>query len=189
MLILAAFKETSEVIKSTVTDELILKIGEGDMEAFHTLYEAASPAVYGFALSIIKNTHDAQDILQDTFLAVHENAFGYVPSGKPMAWILTIAKNFSLEKLRKYKKEPIAQEFVIENEQAIDSLKNVEEKEAVRAMLELLDDEEKRIVMLHAAAGFKNREIAELLDMKLSTVLSKYHRAIKKLQANKKGED
>ncbi len=182
MFILAAFESTAERLRSTVTDGLILKIGKGDMDAFHALYEAAHSSVYGFALSIVKNTHDAQDVLQDTFIAVHENAVGYLPQGKPMAWILSITKNFALGKLRKNAKEPLAEEFIIENERAIDDIANLEQREAIKAMLAVLDDEEREIVMLHAAAGFKNREIADLLGLKLSTVLSKYHRAIKKLE-------
>jgi len=182
MLIFTTFSQNADSIKSTVDDALFKKIAEGDMEAFHTLYETANPAVYGFALSILKNTHDAQDVLQDTFLTVYKNIGSYIPSGKPMAWVLTIARNFSLMRLRDRKNKPIAHEFIIETEEAINHLEKFEERDAIRGLLEVLDEEEREIVMLRCAAGFKNREIAELLDLKLSTVLSKYHRAIKKLE-------
>jgi RNA polymerase sigma-70 factor (ECF subfamily) len=49
--------------------------------------------------------------------------------------------------------------------------------------MERLSDEERQIIVLHAVAGFKHREIGEMLDLALPTVLSKYHRAIKKLRA------
>ena len=45
-----------------------------------------------------------------------------------------------------------------------------------------LSEEERQIVMLHAVAGFKHREIAATLDLPLATVLSKYNRALKKLK-------
>ena len=51
-----------------------------------------------------------------------------------------------------------------------------------------LSPEERQIVLLHAAAGLKHREIARLLELPLSTVLSKYHRGLKKLKALMKGE-
>ena len=51
-----------------------------------------------------------------------------------------------------------------------------------------LADEERRVVMLHAVAGLKHREIADLLEMPLATVLSKYHRALKKLNNRLKGD-
>ena len=46
-----------------------------------------------------------------------------------------------------------------------------------------LSDEERQIVVLHAVAGFKHREIADIVELPLPTVLSKYHRALKKLRA------
>ena len=49
-------------------------------------------------------------------------------------------------------------------------------------VLHTLTDSERQIVMLHAVAGVKHREIAAILDMPTATVLSKYSRAIKKLR-------
>ena len=46
-----------------------------------------------------------------------------------------------------------------------------------------LSDEEHQIVYLHAVSGFKHREISQIMELPLSTVLSKYHRALKKLKA------
>jgi RNA polymerase sigma-70 factor (ECF subfamily) len=51
------------------------------------------------------------------------------------------------------------------------------------ACLGQLSDEERQIVVLHAVAGFRHREIAALLELPLPTVLSKYSRALKKLKA------
>ena len=52
----------------------------------------------------------------------------------------------------------------------------------LEALLSALGDEERQIVTLHALTGLKHREIAELLGLPLATVLSKYSRALKKLQ-------
>ena len=62
-------------------------------------------------------------------------------------------------------------------------------RETWRAALELLDAEERRIVLLHAVTGWKHREIASLLELPLPTVLSKYHRALKKLRKQLEGEN
>ena len=58
----------------------------------------------------------------------------------------------------------------------------MEDRGVLRACLEQLSDQERQIVALHAVAGFKHREIAALLELPLSTVLSKYNRAIKRLK-------
>jgi len=52
-----------------------------------------------------------------------------------------------------------------------------------------LGEEERRIVLLHAVTGMKHREIAALLELPLPTVLSKYHRALKKMRAYLEGDD
>ena len=64
-----------------------------------------------------------------------------------------------------------------------------EEKDLLGSALKLLDETERRIVILHAASGLKHREIAKQLDIPLPTVLSKYARAIKKLKKHMEGDD
>jgi RNA polymerase sigma-70 factor (ECF subfamily) len=56
------------------------------------------------------------------------------------------------------------------------------------ALLCALSVEEQQIIILHAVHGMKNREIADILDLPLNTVLSKYHRAIKKMRKRMEGE-
>ena len=55
--------------------------------------------------------------------------------------------------------------------------------------LAALGEEERRIILLHAVTGLKHREIAALLELPLSTVLSKYNRALKKMRAYLEGDD
>jgi len=168
-------------VKRPIDPSLLKKIANGDMDAFHTLYESVSKSVYGFALSITKNSHDADDVLQETFLKVYENADRYKDIGKPMAWIFTIARNLALSKIRKNAKSA---ELIDGKDYDIDlsAIENVENKILIEKLFKLLSDDEKQILILHAVSGLKHREIAGILDMPTSTVLSKYHRAIKKLK-------
>ena len=174
--------------KSTVDDTVIQEIANGNMVAFHRLYENISGSVYGFALSITKNTYDAEDVLQDTFLTIYRKAADYQPHGKPMAWILTIARNLALMKLRAQKKEIGLEESQVENSIAFSKIEEAEAKTMLQTFLGILNDEERQIVMLHTVSGLKNREIAALMEIPLNTVLSKYHRAIKKLKNSMKEE-
>ena len=93
MLNLMAVLEEGSKLSSTVDDKLIKDIAKGSMEALHTLYEKINKSVYAFALSITKNPHDAEDVLQETFLKIYQKAKDYTSYDKPMAWIFTIAKN------------------------------------------------------------------------------------------------
>jgi hypothetical protein len=59
----------------------------------------------------------------------------------------------------------------------------------LEAVLSALSDEERQIVTLHALTGLRHREIAALLELPLPTVLSKYHRAIRKMRADLEGDN
>ena len=61
-------------------------------------------------------------------------------------------------------------------------LENLADAMVLKSALEILKEDERQIVLLHASAGLKHREIAADLQMPLATVLSKYNRAIKKLK-------
>ncbi len=189
MLIYVSTLEAEFSALSTVDDGLIERIADGDMEAFRQLYEIASGSIYGFALSITKSAHDAEDVLQDTFLTVHRSAAGYQPMGKPMAWILTIARNHARMRLRSNGKTTgCDDDFQLQSDEALARIESVENRMLIEGLMTALDSEERQIVMLHAVSGLKNREIAALLELPLNTVLSKYHRAIKKLRIKAKEE-
>ena len=164
-------------------DELLHKLASGDKAAFEQLYNETKAAIYGFALSITKHPSDAEDILQETYLKVWANADKYTAKGTPMAWIMTIAKNLSLMKLREKKRyKDLEPEEWDMSFHIPDTAGNTEDRHLLETTLAILSDEERNIILLHAVSGLKHREIADLLDLALPTVLSKYHRALKKLR-------
>ena len=164
-------------------DTYLAKIAKGDKSALSLLYKETQSSVYGFSLSMLKNRADAEDVLQDTYLKVWQNASGYKAGTSPMAWILTIAKNLSLMKLREHgKKQDVEPEEWEAIFQAADDTASIEDRHLLQAALTILSDEEREIILLHAVSGLKHREIAELLAVALPTVLSKYHRGLKKLR-------
>lgn len=167
--------------KRPIDEELIFKIGNGDMDALRNLYEAVSVSVYGFVLSIVKSKDDADDVLQDTFLKIYSNAADYRAKGKPLAWIFTIARNAALSRLRERSR---TDSFENSQSEPIDfsSVENTEQRILLEMIFKNLADEEQQILMLHAVSGMKYREIASFMDIPLNTVLSKYHRAAKKIK-------
>ena len=172
-----------QTTEQTDLDGLIAAVAEGSADAMARLYRQTGPSVYALALSVLKNSYDAEDVLHDCFVSIHAAAGSYRSKGKPMAWILTIAKNLCLKRLREQSRSvqlnPDDWMDYIEGNPAV----TAENKAAIRACMERLSDEERQIVVLHAVSGFKHREIASLLSLALPTVLSKYNRAIKKLRA------
>ena len=170
-------------------EEYIACIAQNDREAFALLYEQTRACVYGFALSILKNTHDAEDVLHDCYLSVIASAGGYRPRGKPMAWIFTIARNLCLMKLREYRRMGEMPEDDWEAQLREKGSVSPEDSLILAECMRSLSEEERQIVVLHEVGGFKHREIAELLELPLPTVLSKHSRALKKLKSHlTKGE-
>jgi RNA polymerase sigma-70 factor (ECF subfamily) len=133
---------------------------------------------------LAKNHDDTLDILQDTYLKIKSAAHLYKPMGKPLAWMFTIAKNLYLEKIRKEKRVVDLKDEYIENSINLSFVSDPEDRMVLETALEVISDEEREIVMMFAVGGMKHKEIARNLDLPLSTELSKYHRALKKLKVH-----
>lgn len=174
----------SEAVESdqSLLDELIMNSAVGDECSFERLYNQTRRSVYSYAMSVLKHPQDAEDVLHDCFVKVYLNAGSYVSQGKPMAWLLTIAKNLCFQKLRERTHTVSLSDEQWEN--LFEANENISkaEKLTIRSLVELLGDDERIIVILHAVSGLKHREIAEFMSLPISTVLSKYHRAVKKLR-------
>ena len=102
MLLFTSIPKTEEATPAEL-DLLLQEIAAGNRAALEALYRHTRPAVYGFALSILKNAHDAEDVLHDCYVAVWQAA-GYRTQGKPMAWLMTITRNLCLQLLRQRQK-------------------------------------------------------------------------------------
>lgn len=173
----------------SLAESLLLEMGQGSQEALAGLYQATHAAVYGFALSIVKNVQDAEDIMQEVYLQAYAAATSYRPQGKPLAWVLTITRHLALMRLRERKRHTATAPedwglAALDSQQVTD-----EDRIVLAAAIEALGDDERQIVTLHALTGMKHREIASLLDLPLATVLSKYRRALIKLRKNLIQED
>lgn len=172
-----------------VLEQYLLQMADGDRDALAQLYRRTHAAVYAVALSMVKNAHDAQEIAQDTFVRIWECAPQYRPKGSPMAWILTVARNLARMQLRQNARLTGLSEQEWDAIPADSPGVTPEDRMLLQQAMAQLSDEERQVVMLHALTGLKHREIADLLEIPLATVLSKYHRAMKKLRSFMKGDD
>lgn len=182
MMIVFALTTEEILDKNSRVEELLATIARGDTASMGCLYDLIKTDVFAYALSKMGNKHDADDIMQDTFVQVYKYAKQYQPKGKPMAWIITIELNL-IRRHFQLKSRTVAFDESFEN---TPSKENVEERVInnafLRQLLKTLNEDEREVITLHIVSGMKHREIAKLLGKPLSTVLSKYNRAIKKLQ-------
>lgn len=176
---------------SALDEGLLLQIAEGDQEAFRKLYEETDRAIYGFILSIVRDPHDAEEVMQETYMKVWTSAPSYKAQGKPLAWMFTIARNLCYMRFREQKhKSDLGLDDLdgAEMGQLCPQIEDAADKLVLQAALKALKEEERQIVLLKNSSGLKHREIAEALGMPLATVLSKYNRAMKKLEQYLKEE-
>ena len=174
--------KTSSVQQAPIEESLFIQIGEGDMQALERLYRETERTLYAYVLSLLKNPNDTLDIVQETYLKIRSAAHLYQPMGKPLAWMFTIARNLSLDFLRKEAREPAQSYDVMENQLDFSYVTDPTDRMILQAALQHPREEERQIILLYAVSGLKHREIAESLDIPVSTVLSRYHRGIEKLR-------
>ena len=158
--------------------QLLVHIAGGEREALAELYQRTRSAVY-----------DAQDLTQDVYVQVWDCAAQYRPTGSPMGWLLTVCRNLCLMRLRREERHAALSEEEWDAIPAQECGLNADERTLLQGALASLADEERRIVLLRAVTGMKHREIAALLELPLPTVLSKYHRALKKMRIFLEGDD
>ena len=167
---------------------LLAGVAAGNLDALAKLYHQTKAAVYGLALSYLKNVHDAQEITQDVFVHIWSRAGQYTPGGTPMGWLLAVCRNLCLMRLRSEQPHTALSDEEWNAIPSRDTGLDPEERLLLQNALAVLSEEERRIVLLHSASGLKHREIGILLKKPLSTVLSKHRRALKKMRVYLEGD-
>lgn len=185
MLFAAVFADAppAEKVKAPKIDEAWFPlIGADDKAAFERLYLASERAVYSYVFAITKNADDTHDIVHDTFLKIREAAHLYKPQGKPLAWMFTIARNLTNSHYRRRSHLGETADQDLSNDISLSYVNDPTDKIVLQAALNILNEQERQIVLLHAVSGLKHHQIAADLGIPLSTALSQYHRALKKLR-------
>lgn len=176
--------EPEKYDKLNIDEALFKRIGQNDMDAFNQLYRLTERTMYVFCLSIVKDHQGTLDLMQDTYVKVMAASHLYKPMGKPLAWMFTIAKNIYYSSLRRESRTTNLEPETIQDDKRFSYITDMDDKIVLQTVLDKLTEEEREIVLLYAVTGLKHKEIAESIGLSLSTTLSKYHRALKKLRGH-----
>jgi RNA polymerase sigma factor (sigma-70 family) len=173
--------------RSTYTEqELIESLKRNDREAFEYLYDRYSSALYGIILRIVKDEEKAADVMQDAFLKIWKNMASYnAEKGTLFTWILNVARNTAIDKLRVEVKleRVIALEQVPDGELANSSIYNPSTVTMdLRAIVERLVPERKLLIDLVYFQGYTHEEVSENLRLPLGTVKSRIRKALQELR-------
>jgi RNA polymerase sigma-70 factor, ECF subfamily len=169
-------------------ETLISRVALGDRAAFRALYTATSAKLFGICLRVLKNRTDAEDVLQEAYIKIWHNAAKYQVSGySPITWLVTIARNQSIDRLRARK--PDAAELGEAEDiadRALTPEQNVVlggEVERLRLCLEKLSPGRAEAVKAAYMEGYSYQELADRLNQPLNTVRTWLRRSLISLKA------
>lgn len=155
------------------------RLKAGDKSSFDEIYESTHKVVYFAILYIVKDKMYAEDILQDTYFKAISSIGQYTLGTDFIGWICSIGRSLALNHLKKHKREVVT-DFNDDDrkygacEQEIPYIFDLAQK--------TLKEDEYQIVMLCHVAGYKRREVAEMLHIPIGTVTWKNNEALKKLK-------
>jgi RNA polymerase sigma-70 factor, ECF subfamily len=166
--------------------QLLRQTARRDRAAFATLYTRTSAQLFGIALRITRSREAAEDVLQDSFVAVWERAGDYDPvRGSAMGWLVTIVRHCAIDQLRRRAARPESRSVPEEALLALASPDRADsraELQAFQRCLGELDDQPRRAVMLAYCYGFTREELALRLAVPVGTVKSWLRRSLEHLQ-------
>lgn len=164
-------------------DALIGQYRQGDAEAFNLLFERHYAGVYNFARHLLGDEHQAEEILQDTFLAVARTARTYQPRGLFRTWLMRIVRNRCLNRLQSNRTAHAAAGGLGEGDppsRANGPAKDVETAEhmaRVHVLIDALPQRQREALVLYAMEQMSYAQIAQVLDIPVNSVKTLIFRA------------
>lgn len=173
-----------EALNNKEIEALVIRLKSGDESAFAEVYDRYSGAINGIILRIVTDSEASQDVLQDTFVKVWKNIQSYDSSkGSFFTWMLNIARNTSIDSLRKLKKEGKTE--IREQDINVGMTGVVQQNINViglSKLVEKLPEEQRLMIEYIYFNGYTQQEVADELDMPLGTVKTRTRLAMRELR-------
>ena len=138
-------------------------------------------ALYNTALYMTRNKQDAEDLVQEAALRAYRNFTKFRQGTNFKAWTMTILRNIYINEYRKKAKEPVKVEFEeVENFISVPEISGVQEEifsETIRYSIDKLPEELRTILTLFYIENFSYKEIANIMDVPIGTVMSRLYTA------------
>jgi RNA polymerase sigma factor (sigma-70 family) len=168
----------------TKQDDLIARCKLGDPAAYTVLYNQHATVVYNTILRLIMHTGEAEDILQEAFVAAFGQIKDFKDTGGFAAWVKRIAINKSVDAVRRRRMKIVEFEPELipeEEEEIIDEAEFEYTMEAVTDAIEALPEGYRTVFNLFAVENIPHAEIARMLGIEHNAVRTQYHRAKQKI--------
>ena len=169
-------------------DTLMQRIAAGEEQAFRQLVARWQQPVFAFLAHMLGSVEEAEDMTQDTFLKVHDQAGRYRSQGRFRSWLLRIAGNKARSALRRRKIlrwvrfDPVSHDLADAGEDALQDLARRETVAQVQAAVAGLPERQRAALILKRWQGLSYQEIAEVLETTIPAVESLMQRASETLR-------
>jgi RNA polymerase sigma factor (sigma-70 family) len=178
----------ASVVRKLSDETLLAGLGSGDPDAAADFVRRFQRRVFGLTLSILRDRVAAEDAAQESFVRAWRHASTYDPRrGTVVAWLLTIARNVSINMLPTRRFDPVDPEVLLALEGKRPHQHRIEaqvvDAELLREPLARLPEDQRRTLVLAAFYGFTAREISELDGVPLGTVKTRIRSAMMKLRS------
>lgn len=175
-------------------DRLLGDVARRDNAAFRSLYDAAAPKLFAVILRIVKSRPVAEEVLQDTFLRIWQNAESYSSSmASAQTWMNSIARNRSIDVLRQRGAVPRSEDF--DDVEWFEKVADHRDREgemvgtaSLRQCLSMIEDQARTCVLLAYYEGYSREELAQRYDRPVNTIKTWLHRSLLALRACLDGE-
>ena len=141
------------------------------------LYKNYSKLVYGVIYSILKNTDETEDVLQNVFVKIFKLDNEKLPTKSHLSWLYSVAKNETINYIKKYSKEKKFENLyeISDNDTEIEK---VLDKEYFNNLIKNLPQKQQEILSLKIVSNLSFKEIANILNMKIPTVQWHYYKSL-----------
>lgn len=164
-------------------DELVASLKRNEKKAFDYLYDQYSGALYGVIYKVLRNEEIAADVMQEVFVKIWRKINDYDPArGRLFTWMMNIARNSSIDQLRKDK---YSLDDIEDHVQEVDRLTQHQPNTNtidLRDMMQKLRPERQVLLDLVYLQGYTQEEAAAKLDLPLGTVKSRIRSALQDLK-------
>jgi len=165
---------------------LVARAFAGDSRAFEAIVVRFEGPVLSLARRYLGSEADAEDAAQEAFVRAFVHRDRFDPARPVLPWLLTVARYLCLDRLRRDKREPLADAepdaCVFEGANAEDALGARERLSRLRGALDALPEGQREVVAMFHLDGLAYREIAEALDVPIGTVMTWLHRGRARLR-------
>lgn len=162
---------------------LIYRIQQHDKLALRDLYSLAGNKLLGIIMRIVKDRHDAEEVLQDVFIKLWDRAQQYSGSGSAWGWLCVLTRHAALDRLRSSERH--RHESTDEDQQLLTQLVSdwdITDEHSIKRCLQGLKVDMRQSILMAYVYGYSHSELAVQLEAPLGTVKAWVRRGLQELK-------